>query len=327
MPNKTLKFKPELVKLILAGQKNCTWRLFDDKGLKAGDVLDLIDSSTKEKFSEAEIIHLYEKKMADLTGADFEGHEKFADKEEMYRTYRTYYGEKVGPDTAVKIIKFKMCESISQPETIRLAKIIWDYHHLDQKLDKADAIWVLGSSDTRIAEKAAELYLEGWAPLMIFSGGRGRMTKDMEQFSEGEANVFAGVAVEKGVPKDKIVIEDKSTNTGENIIYTKKLLNDRSIRVKKLMVVQKPYMERRAYAAIKKQWPEIDILVTSPQIPFEHYPTEQRPMDYLINAIVADVQRMKVYAEKGFQIPQEIPGEVWEAYESLVEAGYDKFLV
>ena len=173
-------------------------------------------------------------------------------------------------------------KTLSQRETLRLAKIIWDYHHLDQKLDKADASWVLGSSDTRIAEKAAELYLEGWAPLMIFSGGRGRMTKDMEQFSEGEANVFAGVAVEKGVPKDKIVIEDKSTNTGENIIYTKKLLNDRSIRVKKLMVVQKPYMERRAYAAIKKQWPEIDILVTSPQIPFEHYPTEQRPMDYLI---------------------------------------------
>lgn len=46
--------------------------------------------------------------MKDLVDSDFDGHEKFSSEEEMYKTYRTYYGEKVGPDTFVKIIRFKL---------------------------------------------------------------------------------------------------------------------------------------------------------------------------------------------------------------------------
>lgn len=221
----------------------------------------------------------------------------------------------------------KTKESLPRDEILRLAKIIWDYHHLNQKLEKADAIFVLGSSDTRVAERAAELYLEGWAPLVIFSGGVGRTTKDMEHFSAGEANVFAEVAVKMSVPKENIILENKSTNTGENIIFTRRLLARLGIHVKKMIVVQKPYMERRAYATLKKQWPDVEVVVTSPDISFENYPNESRPMDYVINAIVADVQRIKVYPEKGFQIPQEIPDEVWDAYEKLVKAGYDRLLI
>ena len=64
-------------------------------------------------------------------------------------------------------------------ETLRLAKKLWDYHHMHHVLEKADCILALGSHDLRVAERAAQLYLEGWAPIIIFSGGLGNFTKEM----------------------------------------------------------------------------------------------------------------------------------------------------
>ena len=50
-------------------------------------------------------------------------------------------------------------------------------------------------------------------------------------------------------------------------------------------------------------------------------------MDDFINIMVGDLQRIDVYGQNGFQIPQEIPEEVREAYRALVRAGYDKQLL
>ena len=206
-----------------------------------------------------------------------------------------------------------------------LAKVLWDYNNLEQQLKKADAILVLGSNDVRVAEYGAKLFLEGWTPLIIFSGGYGRLTK--ENFRKPEAEIFAEVAVKMGIPKDKILIEDKSSNTGENIIFTKKLIKEKGLKINSLIAVQKPYMLRRTYATFKKQWPGADFIVSGPKISYEDYPNEIISKDLLINIMVGDTQRIKVYAEKGFQIPQEMPNEVWKAYEELVKIGFDKQLV
>jgi uncharacterized SAM-binding protein YcdF (DUF218 family) len=210
-------------------------------------------------------------------------------------------------------------------EIDRLAKIVWDYHHMGHKLQKADCILVLGSHDLRVAEYAARLFLDRWAPLIIFSGGLGHLTKEI--WDEPEADQFARIAVMAGVPKGKILIENKSTNTGENIRFTRDLLKNRGIDPREFIVVQKPYMERRSYATFKKVWPEKECVVTSPPISFEDYQDQLRPKDDVIAIMVGDLQRIKLYAERGFQIPQEIPGEVWEAYEKLVAVGYTGHLV
>jgi hypothetical protein len=47
----------------------------------------------------------------------------------------------------------------------------------------------------------------------------------------------------------------------------------------------------------------------------------------VINIMVGDLQRIRIYAERGFQIAQDIPDDVWAAYEELVRAGYDQRLV
>jgi len=210
-------------------------------------------------------------------------------------------------------------------KTLILAKKLWNYHQLNQSIDKSDCILVLGSSDLRVATRAAELYLEGFAPTLIISGGFGNFTKDI--WNEPESSKFSRIALDLGVPKRDILIEDKSTNTGENIVFTKKMLEEKNLDFQSFIVVQKPYMERRSYATFKKHWANNKIAVTSPQVSFEKYPTNDISLEMLINIMVGDLQRVKVYPGKGFQIYQEIPDDVWQAYQQLVALGYDEHLL
>jgi hypothetical protein len=210
-----------------------------------------------------------------------------------------------------------------------LAHTLWQYHHLGHELSPADAILVLCSHDMAVAERGARLFLDGWAPLLIYSGGLGSITTQL--WTEPEAERFAAVAVSLGVPRDRILIENRSTNTGENVTLTKQLLAERGIDPRKFIVVQKPYMERRAFATFRSRWPEKELIVTSPQIPFddylEQYSHESLSQDDVVAIIVGDLQRIKVYGERGWQIRQEIPDDVWQAYLELVAAGYDSRLL
>ena len=210
-------------------------------------------------------------------------------------------------------------------EALTLAKKLWNYHQLHHSLEKCDCILVLGSMDTRTADRGADIYLQGYAPIIIFSGGQGKLTKDLWQGTE--ADLFATIALDKGVPREAIFIENKSTNTGENILFTQQLLQEKNLHLDSFIVVQKPYMERRSYATFKKHWPDKKLLVTSPPLTFEEYPNNDISVEKLINMMVGDLQRIKLYPEKGFQVYQEIPGDVWEAFERLVTLGFDKQLM
>ena len=210
-----------------------------------------------------------------------------------------------------------------------LAQVLWDYHQLHHDLVPSDAILVLCSHDLRVAERGAHLFLEGLAPLLIFSGGLGSITRAL--MTSPEADQFAAIARQIGVPAERIVIENKSTNTGENVRLTRALLEARGLSIHSFIVVQKPYMERRSYATFRKVWPEPAVRVTSPQVSMDEYLRgyshgSLSPHD-VISIMVGDLQRIRLYAERGFQIPQEIPDDVWAAYEELVRAGFDSRVV
>lgn len=211
--------------------------------------------------------------------------------------------------------------------TDALAKIVWDYHHLHQPLKKCDIVFALGSSDLRVGEYAAQLFLDGYGDYLVISGGFGRITKD--RFHKTEAEIFADIALQKGVPKDRIVLETEAANTGQNITLTHKLLEERGLHPSSLLVVTKPYMERRTYATFKKQWPDTHtkLIVSSPPIAYEDYFTDELPKDFVINIMVGDLQRIKEYPKLGFQIEQDIPDDIWQAYEELVARGFDKALM
>jgi uncharacterized SAM-binding protein YcdF (DUF218 family) len=206
---------------------------------------------------------------------------------------------------------------------------IWNYHHMNHDLAKADVIVVLCSHDTIVAERGAQLLLEDWAPLLVFSGGFGGITQHL--WTDPEANRFARIAVAMGVPEDKILIENRSTNTGENVQFTRDLLAARGLDPASFILVQKPYMERRTFATFNKVWPGKSVRVTSPQISLDdylaRYSHDTLTADDVISIMVGDLQRIREYPARGFQVPQEIPTDVWRAYEELVQAGYDRHLL
>ncbi|KAI4859306.1 DUF218 domain-containing protein [Hypoxylon rubiginosum] len=207
------------------------------------------------------------------------------------------------------------------------AELLYNYHQLHMPLSKdIDAVFCLCSLDTRVAQRAAQLFLDGYGHYLIFSGGAGKLTQD--RFDKPEALVFADIALKMGVPQEKVLVEPLSTNTGENVRFTYALLQEKGLQLNSFLLVQKPYMERRTYATFKKQWPDPStrIMVTSPQLKWNEYPNEDNPKDLVINIAVGDLIRIREYPSKGFQIPQNIPDEIWEAGRRLVRAGYDSHL-
>ena len=166
------------------------------------------------------------------------------------------------------------------------------------------------------------------APKVLFTGGLGRNTVGL--LPESEADRFARVAISCGVPDEAILREDRSTNTAENILFTRKLLEDQKIPHSHILGVHQPFMERRVTAAMGVYWPDQSFSVTSPQVTIPEYLEAAKHQGITENAsisvIVGDFQRMKLYADKGWQLPQEIPQAAWDAFDRLVELGYDKQL-
>ena len=210
-----------------------------------------------------------------------------------------------------------------------LAQIIWDYMRYEQPLEKAGLIFVLGSDDIRVAERARELYAAGYAPHIIISGDSGSSGKFYEK---SEAEMIADYLIENDVDEHDIILEPKARNTGQNITLGYEILKSHGLLpVKSMILVQKPFMLRRTYATFMKQWPENKkprVMTTALGISFEEY-TKDPHYDFLhtVNTMVGDLQRIREYPKFGFQIEQEIPADVWSAFEELVRRGYDKHLI
>ena len=205
---------------------------------------------------------------------------------------------------------------------------VWDYLGMHQAPEIADVIVGFGNFNTNIARRAAELYRQGLAPVVLFTGGLGRNTEGL--LPEPEAVRFARVAMECGVPEKAILLEPESTNTAENILFTRRLLEARGIPHERILGVHQPFMERRITAAMGVYWPEQAFRVTSPQVSISDYLEDAKKQGVTENAavsvIVGDFQRMDLYAKKGYQTPQYIPPEAWEAFHALVAMGFDKQL-
>ncbi len=206
------------------------------------------------------------------------------------------------------------------------AKIIWDYMLMHHTLKKADVIFILGSRTNTVPEYVATLYHNGYAPNVICSGGFG---KGITKYTRPEAEVFAEILILNGVPKDKIIIEPHATSTGENVTFTEKLLNERGFNFRSVILVQKPYMERRSYATFMKQWKgEVDeVMVTSPQMSYKEFANEgtDEDKDGFIHTMVGDLRRIQEYPRLGYQIPQDIPTPVLDACEKLRDLGYTRY--
>ena len=184
---------------------------------------------------------------------------------------------------------------------------------------------VLGSSDLSVANYASEYWFENLAGYIVVSGGFGKLTKEM--WAVSEVRKFSQILIANGVPEEKIILEEKATNTGDNIVNTKRVITDLGLPAHSGILITKPYMKRRAFNTAAKQWKEVAWSVAAEAVSFGDYFRKQDDPKNFISIMVGDLQRIKVYAEYGFQVRDEVPQDVWRSFEALVRSGYDRYVI
>ncbi|RUS75436.1 hypothetical protein EGW08_016815 [Elysia chlorotica] len=205
---------------------------------------------------------------------------------------------------------------------LQCAKVLWDFARLNQIPVKSEVMIVLGNDDPRTAEYAADLFLEGWAPLVLVTGKDGSGTKGKLPNNSTEAEVFRDLMVARGVPTESILLETEATNTGENIMFSQTLLGQKGIAPSRVMLVTKSIMELRAALTFKKQWrgaEQVSLSVCSPPLTLLEYPSPNvGTMDHVVCYLVDNFAKLTQYAELGFQAPIAIPPHVQRAYSILL---------
>ncbi|OZM81722.1 YdcF family protein [Pseudonocardia sp. MH-G8] len=197
---------------------------------------------------------------------------------------------------------------------------MWHYRLLGHELRSCDAAIGLGSHDLGVATYAAELYDRGLFPVLVFTGASSPTTRD--RFPRGEAARYREHALELGVPDTAILVDPHATNTGANIVNSRALLDDAGLRPASILLISKPYAERRSYATARKLWPEVDVICAAAPIGFEAYVKTIGDERRVIDMMVGDLERILEYPARGFTIAQDVPGDIEAAYHRLRAAGF-----
>lgn len=205
------------------------------------------------------------------------------------------------------------------------AQRLWDFQQMGHEPRPCSVAIGLGSHDLGVADTTADLYHRGMAPLVVFTGATSRTTR--ERMPRGEAEHYRDRAVELGVPADAILVEPMARNTGENIRFSRTLLEERRVPVSRVLLVSKPYEERRAYATARRLWPEVGWVSASTPMTLAEYVDSIQDVRLVIDMLVGAQQRLMVYPRQGFMIEQEIPDDVAAAYERLRGEGFTSRLV
>jgi uncharacterized SAM-binding protein YcdF (DUF218 family) len=210
-------------------------------------------------------------------------------------------------------------------EQWRQAALIWDYHQMGHQVRPCDVAIGLGSHDLGVATHAADLYRAGLFPTVVFTGGNSPTTA--ARFPRGEAVHYREHALALGVPAEAILLETSAGNTGQNITFSRQVLSDAGLTPASVLLISKPYMERRAFATARKLWPEVEAICASEPLQFDDYVKSIGDEKLVIDMLVGDLQRIIEYPRRGFAIEQDVPDNVRAAYNSLIDAGFDSRLV
>lgn len=204
-------------------------------------------------------------------------------------------------------------------------QILWEYHQMHHEVRPCSVGLGLGSHDLGVATYTAELFHRRMFPMIVFSGANVPTTRD--RFPRGEAVHYRDHAIELGVPADAILVEPRATNTGENFTFSRELLTEHGVAVDSILVISRPYQQRRAYATCKKLWPDVDVVSASRPFPLPEYVKSIGDADRVINMLVGDTQRIIEYPKLGYAMEQEMPLGVHKAYTRLVKAGFTSRLI
>lgn len=137
--------------------------------------------------------------------------------------------------------------------------------------EKADIIFIPGSSNWVLAETAAKLYKEGVAGKIMPSGmyfyqfGRFMNERVTDERYKGvyrtEAEFLASVLIKNGVPEKNVIKEERATNTYENAIFSKELIKEMGIEVKTAILCPQAFHARRAFMTYSHLFPDTEFYV------------------------------------------------------------------
>ncbi|GAB2831842.1 YdcF family protein [Streptomyces pratens] len=202
---------------------------------------------------------------------------------------------------------------------------LWEYHQMGHSLRPCSVAIGLGSHDLGVADTAVDLYRRGMAPLLVFTGATSPTTRD--RMPRGEAVHYQERALELGVPSSAVLVEPRARNTGENIRFSRDLLEEAGVDVSSVLLISKPYEERRAYATARKLWPDVEIVSASTPMTLDEYVDSIGDARLVIDMLVGALQRLMIYPAQGFMVSQPVPGDVIEAYERLCQSGFTSRLL
>ena len=148
---------------------------------------------------------------------------------------------------------------------------ITEFVFAEHKLEEADIIFIPGSGHPQLAEEAAWLYHQGWAPWILPSGrysittGKFSGVLDKQECYQGsyetEWDFLSQVLQEKGVPGTAILKEDRATYTYENAIYSRQVTDGMGLEIKKAILCSKPYHARRCLLYYQLLYPDTRFMV------------------------------------------------------------------
>ncbi|MCX4541902.1 YdcF family protein [Streptomyces sp. NBC_01565] len=205
------------------------------------------------------------------------------------------------------------------------AELIWDFHQMHHEPRPCSVAVGLGSHDLGVADTAVDLYRRGMAPLIVFTGATSPTTR--ARMPRGEAVHYHERALELGVPPEDVLVEPNARNTGENIRLVRALLEDTGRPIDSVLLVSKPYEERRAYATARKLWPEVEVISASTPMTLNEYVESIGDPKLVIDMLVGAIQRLQLYPNQGYMIPLSVPSTVTTAYRSLRDAGFTSRLI
>jgi uncharacterized SAM-binding protein YcdF (DUF218 family) len=201
---------------------------------------------------------------------------------------------------------------------------LWGFCATDSGPIRADMLLLLGSHDTRVAERGAELFLgERAAPWVVITGGLGKITR--HEWDRPEAEVFRELLVVNGVPTDRILLEQRASNLGENFAFSREIAKRSGMSFQTGIIVCKPYAAKRAVATAAIQWPEIRWHTRPPIVNLWEYLSDDATAMRHVSLMVGNISRFRYYAELGFQEPVAVPAHIWVARQRLVDAGFNQF--
>jgi len=136
---------------------------------------------------------------------------------------------------------------------------ITDFIFVEDEPARADVIFVPGGHYPDTAIRAAGLYHDGYAPLILPSGLYAKAKGYFDGPEGSEWQYLHDILIREGVPEDAVLREDEATFTWENAIRSRQVLEQRQIPVRTALLCCQAYHARRCLMYYQEQFPDLEI--------------------------------------------------------------------